>query len=209
MRIPFSYKQNFFRPVLASVVLLHAGIFVFGGLRASEVLYDANRAPVSIDLVITEPIPQTKPVPMRDRNEILTQKTDERIEIEEVRPEESTPAKEIQDILPNPVEPGIRREAKPMITVNRPPIYPRVARQNGWEGEVLLYVRVDRTGKPIVVKVAKSSGHQVLDRAAWEAVHKWVFEPASLAGISLESEVKIPVLFTLKDDQSSKSNRGR
>lgn len=48
--------------------------------------------------------------------------------------------------------------------------YPAAARRRGLEGEVKLKIWVDEDGRIVDVAVHKSSGHEVLDRAAIEAV---------------------------------------
>ncbi len=44
--------------------------------------------------------------------------------------------------------------------------YPRIARRNGWEGTVILAIRVLPDGQLTDILVSSSSGHPVLDRAA-------------------------------------------
>ncbi|MEM7203531.1 MAG: energy transducer TonB [Planctomycetota bacterium] len=56
---------------------------------------------------------------------------------------------------------------------NAPPRYPRVARRRGLEGVVLLDVSLSAGGAVLAVEVARSSGHDVLDRAAVAAVTRW------------------------------------
>ena len=48
--------------------------------------------------------------------------------------------------------------------------YPSVARVNGWEGKVVLRVKIRQDGHLDSVSVVKSSGHESLDNAAMEAV---------------------------------------
>lgn len=56
---------------------------------------------------------------------------------------------------------------------NPPPRYPRTARQMGWEGTVLLRVKVNSQGRADVIRLARSSGYLPLDEAAQEAVARW------------------------------------
>ncbi len=93
---------------------------------------------------------------------------------------------------------GAIGEAKADYFRNPPPVYPSVARQRGWEGTVMLLVRVSDKGIPENVTVDQSSGFSILDEAALKAVRKWIFSPAQLGGIALSSEVKIPIRFQLK-----------
>lgn len=79
-----------------------------------------------------------------------------------------------------------------------PPLYPRIARENGWEGTVLVRVAVQPDGRPESVQVRKSSGHAILDDAAIEAVKKWRFIPAKDGNIPIRSVVEIPIHFDLR-----------
>ena len=82
---------------------------------------------------------------------------------------------------------------------NEAPLYPRIAKQRGWEGEVLLKVHVDTQGRPIKVLIKTSSGYRVLDKAAVNAVKQWKFLPAHVGGVPIPSWVQIPVKFVLED----------
>ena len=50
--------------------------------------------------------------------------------------------------------------------------YPYLARRMGWEGEVLLFFRLNPTGEVEELKVLKSSGFEVLDKSAVNAVKR-------------------------------------
>lgn len=50
--------------------------------------------------------------------------------------------------------------------------YPYLARRMGWEGEVLLFFRLTPTGEIEELKVLKSSGFEVLDKSAVNAVKR-------------------------------------
>ena len=66
---------------------------------------------------------------------------------------------------------------------------------------MLLKVRVLADGTVASVAVATSSGHEVLDEAALEAVRAWHFVPAKQAGQTVESTVNVPINFNLLDAQ--------
>lgn len=88
-------------------------------------------------------------------------------------------------------------QAMPFGVGNRRPEYPRLARQRGWEGEVLLWVKVDYLGEIVGCDVERSSGYLVLDEAALKAVRQWRFSPALQNGLPVESIVHVPVAFKL------------
>jgi protein TonB len=87
----------------------------------------------------------------------------------------------------------------PEYAENPPPAYPELARQMGYEGLVILKVRVSRHGTCLAIEVRKSSGYEVLDKAAREAVKRWKFKPAMADGSPVEGEVEIPIRFKLTD----------
>ncbi|MBN2122678.1 MAG: energy transducer TonB [Deltaproteobacteria bacterium] len=99
-------------------------------------------------------------------------------------------------VLPPP--PPILKEAAPAYRKNNPPVYPRVARRRGYEGVVLLEALVGREGDVKDLRLLGSSGHEVLDRAAMDAVKKWVFEPGRRGEEPVEMRVKVPVRFQLR-----------
>lgn len=89
-------------------------------------------------------------------------------------------------------------KAEPAYERNPPPRYPRPALDRGWEGTVLLQVRVTPLGEVAELKIERTSGHAVLDRAATEAVRNWRFRPARLGERAIEGTVLVPVAFTLR-----------
>jgi protein TonB len=86
----------------------------------------------------------------------------------------------------------------PLYAVNPKPAYPRLAEERGWEGEVLLRVRVAAAGTVLNAEVERSSGHPILDRAALKSVANWRFQPARRGPLAVESMVLIPIPFTLR-----------
>ena len=90
-------------------------------------------------------------------------------------------------------------EAIPNYRSNPLPEYPYLARQKHWEGVVWLMVDVSADGLVDDLRVERSCGHQVLDRAARRAVSRWQFSPAKRAGLPVSSQVRIPVRFRLED----------
>ncbi len=90
------------------------------------------------------------------------------------------------------------REAVPVYRKNPRPEYPPVARRRGYEGTVIMEVFVDREGKVQDFRLYQTSGHEILDRAAMQAVKGWLFEPATRGGVRIEMWVKIPLSFRLE-----------
>jgi len=57
------------------------------------------------------------------------------------------------------------------------PIYPRLAIKRELQGDVSVKVTVSSEGKPTNIEILKSSGHDLLDRAAIDAMAGWRFLP--------------------------------
>jgi TonB family protein len=73
------------------------------------------------------------------------------------------------------------------------PTYPREAREKGLTGRCVVGAKIDpRTGYVTSSSVLKSSGYDVLDRAAVEAVQHWHFRPQS------KTSAEIAISFTPK-----------
>jgi periplasmic protein TonB len=87
--------------------------------------------------------------------------------------------------------------AEPIYRLNPPPTYPPAARQRHYQGTVLLDVLVDEGGKVGELRVARSSGHHLLDTAALNGVRHWRFEPGRRDGVEIAMWVQIPVRFVL------------
>ncbi len=80
---------------------------------------------------------------------------------------------------------------------NAPPIYPTSAVRNRYEGTVLLRIEIGANGRVELVEVAKSSGYEILDEAAVNAVRKWRGKPATSNGKPVATSELLPVQFKL------------
>lgn len=89
-------------------------------------------------------------------------------------------------------------KAKPLYQYNPEPEYPGLAKRRGWEGVVLLRVKVTAEGGVASIDIHKSSGYTILDKSALRAVTSWRFIPASRDGNRTVSFVIIPVHYTLQ-----------
>lgn len=89
-------------------------------------------------------------------------------------------------------------EAKPIYRLNPSPKYPRIARIRGYQGNVLLDVLVNKDGKVHHLKIYRSSGYPLLDRAAKSSVKHWLFEPAMIGEEKVNMWVRVPIRFELK-----------
>ncbi len=77
------------------------------------------------------------------------------------------------------------------------PIYPKLARQLGKEGTVLLRLTIDERGHLLGVEVLKRAGSG-LDEAAVKAMRESAFRPAEKNGKPIACRVRAPIRFVLR-----------
>jgi len=87
--------------------------------------------------------------------------------------------------------------AHPIYKRNISPPYPLLARKRGYQGTVILEVLVSKDGKAASIQLSRSSGYNILDRAAIKGIRDWLFYPAKRGDELFEMWVKIPIRFTL------------
>ncbi len=90
-------------------------------------------------------------------------------------------------------------DAVPRYGDNARPAYPPLARLRGYQGVVVLFVEVLADGRVGQVGIKRSAGHDILDRAALEAVGTWRFEPGRKEGRAVAMSVEVPVRFVLNE----------
>jgi protein TonB len=80
------------------------------------------------------------------------------------------------------------------------PVYPRQARRRGWEGTVCLEAVINREGQVVAVAITDSSGYELLDQAACQAVEKWRYTwPAGETALPDEYLITIKISFQLEE----------
>jgi len=84
----------------------------------------------------------------------------------------------------------------PRVLDNPSPDYSEEARKAKYQGTVVLWLIVDANGKPRDVKVARSLG-MGLDQKAIEAVRLWKFQPALKDGSPVAVQINVEVNFHL------------
>ena len=163
-------------------------------------------APPKIEPRKPPPVKQAKPSPPKEKKPIPRK---------EVRPEPPAPvaSKPEAQATPAVAEPApAAAEVKPAVAspapyveasyrtpgLNNPPKrYPPIAQQRGWEGQVVLKVKVLANGSPGEITVAKSSGHELLDEATIEQVRSWRFTPARRGNVAVEGSIFVPIDYKL------------
>ena len=77
--------------------------------------------------------------------------------------------------------------------------YPRIARRRGMEGQPVIVFTLDKRGRLTQVDLAQTSGYQLLDQAALEAVQQAAPYPEIPAPLKLNFfQFKLPISFVLK-----------
>lgn len=200
MKIPYSYQQQFFAPVLIVSLIGHAVVFATGAdLLSFSPKFGVEEAPSSMEVVISRIEPEkVKPKPAAT---VLTtsQLSKKAIAIKKMEKPKEEKRQISKAVYIPPQKGAAQREVNPYLK-NPAPVYPQLARENGWEGVVLLSVFVQSDGKPGQVNIEKSSGYNILDDAALKAIKKWRFLPARVGNLSFSSWVRIPIRFTLVDE---------
>lgn len=195
--------------VVALVVLAHALVLLSYTSFSSQ----SRSVPreMSISMAMPSP-PQTAPaVPKPVVKQIVKPK-----------PVQSQPEPEPQVAAPDdvPVAPSLPVESAPAqpentspglpdrepdyhaAYLNNPiPAYPMVARRMGWQGKVILNVEVLESGLPGQIKLYQSSGRDVLDNAAMQAVRGWKFVAARQNGQMVAKWFLVPIPFILKESE--------
>lgn len=205
--------------VIALVMLLHAGLGVAWKMQPEQPPIVLNEMSVSIAMQqpqVVQPQPLPEPPPPTPQPKIeRTDKPVARPVVEEVAeaapqplPVEAPPAV----IAPPAVTTAPAVAAAPVVDtepdykasyLNNPrPSYPMVARRMGWEGKVILNVEVLAEGACGAVNLFRSSGREVLDNAAMATVKSWRFIPARRAGSSITQWFKVPINFSLEDNEA-------
>ncbi|GAB4148482.1 MAG: hypothetical protein Fur0037_16790 [Planctomycetota bacterium] len=160
-----------------------------------RVLPEERDPPPPAETVLVEPFfpepEQAVDTQRPARDEPLPDLTRIRPEEPETRPIEPDPPEDEPRVLPRRDTPGTADAPLALDERNRPPPYPERAIRLRLQGTVVLHVVVGADGKVASCSVRISSGHDLLDRAAREAVEGWVF----LKG---PGELDLPIEFVLR-----------
>lgn len=103
--------------------------------------------------------------------------------------------------IPGAVQNGNGKDRMPPFPVLMPKAiaYPRKAIRKGWEGQTVVAAEILPDGSVGRTALAKTSGHEVLDVAAREAIKDWKFSTESEKDAVVPQYVDIPVTFKLED----------
>lgn len=207
----------------AASISLHAGLV--GAFVALSVCGPASLDPVDLGIqcVRESGMPEMKVTPPRPDAEIEFEPVEFRVELEHPMPRETVEERpptlfDVADARPvprpDPPEPPLDRPIRPTVqriapapsateTVpseisNPPPEYPPLARRRGYEGSLVLAFEVLPDGTCGDVRVAQTSGHDILDEAAVRAVRGWRFRAATKNGQPVAATQHIRFTFKLQ-----------
>jgi periplasmic protein TonB len=92
--------------------------------------------------------------------------------------------------------PGVAGVTLPRAIYDPDPEYSEEARHNRCQGSVVLFLIVDAQGQPRAIRLQRSLG-MGLDEKAMAAVSKWRFQPATLHGQPVATQINVEVMFRL------------
>lgn len=200
--------------VLAGVAVAHAGAWYGFTQSHRDTLPPVPLSVIEVSLLppppkvivktpeAPQPEPKAKEQPKtkhKPRPLLQSQPVAERVMeqlAEPVRQEPAPPAPTIE-ASPEPVLEAPRFNAAYLN--NPPPIYPLAARRRGSEGKVLVRAEIQADGSCSQAELKKTSGHDLLDQAALEAVKKWRFVPAKKGNQAVTAWVEVPITFKLEN----------
>ncbi|ADL55758.1 energy transducer TonB [Gallionella capsiferriformans] len=206
--------------IVALVVVIHAGVIGIWLMQPVPPKVVVSVMSVSVQAqLLAQPHPVMPSLPARKEPPSPESPKLESPKAEPVR------APLIKKSEPEVAEPVVASVATPVITNSAPvaqivaapvidtepdyranylknprPNYPAVAQRMGWQGRVLLRVEVLSEGACGEVSVLRSSGHDILDHAAMNAVRSWRFVPARHGGQAVTQWFSVPVVFALEGE---------
>ena len=176
--------------VLHFILIVYSPEFSLAKIRKNEESFEVVDIPPEI-VIPPPPAQVAKPaVPVEAEEE-----PEEEITIADTTPEANIP------IAP-PVEEG--PTFTPYDTPPRPImktikiVYPELLKKAAIEGKVILWLYLDETGKVEKVQINISSGNEMLDEAAIQAMNNARFTPALQRDTSVPVWIQWPVSFKLK-----------
>jgi protein TonB len=187
-------------PVVVLVALSHAGVWLAYTAWQNRAVTQPLPA-VQISL-ISLPAPQeAKPTPQLQRTPVPAKPQPapaEKPEIADTVTEETVAAAASTESAPAEAQPEYSQPLYNAAYLNNPPpVYPLAARRRGIEGTVMVRAQIQEDGHCLQADLSKSSGHEMLDKAAVAAVRSWRFVPAKRGTQTIVAWVEVPITFRL------------
>ncbi len=221
-RIAKTSKRDFI--ILGLLVIVGHALLAYGYSRyeGSPVLPESKKNEVVIEFIKPEPPPPPPPPkiePPKPKVEKVVPPAPKPVPVLKTRPADIEEVITPQDIViqentdvepvkgpvvaePSPPPPPKEEPVTEAIGYagylkNPAPEYPAFAQRQGWEGKVILRVRVLANGKAGSVEVRQSSGRKTLDEAALEVVRYWTFIPSKRGDTPIDGWATVPIEFRL------------
>jgi periplasmic protein TonB len=111
-----------------------------------------------------------------------------------------SPSSSPETLIPAAIQHESGEESRPPFPILTPKVivYPRKAVRRGWEGQTVVAAEILPDGAVGRTALAKTSGHEVLDQTAQEAIKTWRFSETSDKEDAVPQYVDIPVTFKLE-----------
>jgi protein TonB len=162
---------------------------------------------------IRKPAPKTKPrkpAAVKPKPLLSTPDSASEMTVAEKAEAPKTPVEASPPPAPAPAPAPVKNapaEAAPLVLPNLnadyldnpAPNYPRISRELGEQGKVLLRALINTDGTVAQLMVHKTSGFSRLDQSALKTVKSWRFVPARRGGQIVQAWVVVPVSFTLEE----------
>ena len=150
---------------------------------------------------VTKPAPK-KPVEKKVEQKVAKKPTPVQKPVENDKPKAIEEVVKAQAPAPAQTASGVNSEpqlvTKPTFATRPSPVkYPCIAKRRGIEGQVLVEIWIDESGKQVKQNLLKSSGTEILDDAALEAIKRWRFSSHIVDGQAIAHRVQVPVRFKL------------
>jgi protein TonB len=156
--------------------------------------------PMEAVIIDSPPEQQHEPVPIEkpdlEMPQVATPPLEATVPEIEVPVDEPAPNAITAETSPSP---PVAETANMKVNRRVDPVYPAGSRRAGEQGTGMFRVLVDQKGHPQGVEVLKSTGFPRLDKAAMEAIRKWMFSPAMQNGQAVQSWTRVQVAFQLQN----------
>jgi protein TonB len=198
-------NSKFFALAASGVVHFVLLAFVIYSYKPTEV--QAYQT-IQISMIATSKAPHAEPV-----KKAVQQKTQVKengmLKAPEAKPEKVTePKQELAKLEPKSGATQISDTEQDVVVSapifsanylrNPAPKYPESAKRKRQQGSVLLKVVVSPAGEPANILLQASSGSELLDNAAIDAVARWKFVPAKRNDEFVTASVIVPIDFKLE-----------
>jgi protein TonB len=189
--------------ILLSLLFHAAFLFYIPSLNLKDAKLPIE---LDIDILINQPerikevlsMPEPKTIKKIKPKELLPIKKIVKPEI--VKPEPIALPKKNNNISPSAIKKTIESySAKLTKSIARQKRYPRIAQMRGWQGEIIINLKIDGQGNLIKAKIKKGSGFKILDTEGMNMVKR--ASPFPKPPKELESKifnVIVPISFKLQ-----------